>query len=85
MEEISNSTPNILDSLPHGSINQIAKQCNLSRMTVYKVLNNIDTYSGKQDTYAAVVKAATEILNKRNRAMTEIKDPFIKALQGCKI
>jgi peptidoglycan hydrolase CwlO-like protein len=81
MENIQNA----VNSMPHGSITQIAKECGLSRVTVYNVLNNVDTFEGDIEVYKKVIQQATKLLNDRAKKMQAAKDPFIKALQGCKI
>jgi hypothetical protein len=72
----------IIDSLPHGAINQIQKETGISRPTIYAILNNTDNYSGNLDNFKAVTKAANDILEERALAAKTAKDSFNKALQG---
>jgi peptidoglycan hydrolase CwlO-like protein len=81
MENIQNA----VNSMPHGSITQIARDLGVSRVTVYNVLNNIDNYDGDIEVYKKVIQEATKVLKDRAKKMQAAKDPFIKALQGCKI
>lgn len=70
----------IIKQLPHGAINDIFKITGVSRPTIYKILNNIDTYSGSSENYAAVTSAATEIINSRKNLVSKVTKKLTKAV-----
>lgn len=70
----------IIDQLPHGAINDIFKITGVSRPTIYKILKNIDTYSGSSENYAAVTSAATEIINSRKNLVSKVTKKLTKAV-----
>jgi predicted DNA-binding protein YlxM (UPF0122 family) len=75
----------LIDSLPHGSLVEIANLSGVSRPTVNNVIENIENYSGDMEIYNKVIDAIATIISKRAESIKKGHERLNKALQGCKI